>query len=276
MKTYLAELKHGRFILLKYDFICDMANLYGEWSEKETELFRAILSPGATVIEAGAHIGLHTVPLGQIVGPEGIVLSLEPQRALYRVLNGNIALNNLLNVWPFLLAAGATTGRAAIPEPTYETSTNYGNLTARADTEGNVPLVPIDHLAGRLDRPVQLIKIDVEAAGVETLLGSRAIITRDRPLLFVEYFEGNDQIIQTVRELGYVPFWFCVPGYSPDNYRSIRQNIFKEDGKLLGDFNLLCIPQDHSMPGFLQEAVSGQDLEDRKVAWVTDKIERWW
>lgn len=269
MKTYLAELKHGRFILLANDFICNLANLYGEWSEKEVELFSTILSSGDIVIEAGSHVGLHTIPLARQVGPQGSVIAIEPQRGLYHLLNGNIALNDLLNVYPFRAAVGENYGRAEVPDPDYETPNNYGNLSALAEDHGNVQMIPLDHLAAIVLQPVKLIKIDVEAAGVPALLGGKEIIARDRPFIFIEYFEQNDTIIETVRELGYRPFWFCAPGYSPNNWRNIRQNVFKtEDGKLTGDFNLLCVPVEEERFPELMEAGSGQEIEERKVQWV--------
>lgn len=275
MKTYLAELKHGRFILLANDFICNMANLYGEWAEREIELFRAILHPGDIVVEAGSHVGLHTIPLARIVGRSGSVIAIEPQRGLCYLLSGNIALNNLLNVHLFHMAAGSSYGRATILDPDYEAYLNYGNLSALADERGNVQMIPLDYLVEIMAGPARLIKIDVEAAGVSVLLGAREIIARDRPLIFIEYFQMNDAIIELVRELDYRPFWFCTLGYNSDNRRGIPQNVFvTADGKLTGDFNLLCVPNEVKMPGFLMEAEGGWQIEEHKVQWVQG-VETW-
>lgn len=273
MKTYIAELKHGRFILLEKDFVCDMANFYGEWSEKELDLFRTILMPGDVVIEAGSHVGLHTVPLARLVEPSGIVIALEPQQAFFNALCGNIALNNLLNVQVERVAVGESLGRASMPGTDYEYPTNYGNLTILGDAGGNIPMVTISHLAA--EKPVKLIKIDVEGAAFLALKGCEQIVSRDRPYIFVEYFEQDDRIIETVRDFGYRPFWFCVPGFNPDNYRRIKHNVFIRDGTLLGDFNLFCVPKEADrFPDFLLEAGSGQDIADNKVMWVID-VEEW-
>jgi hypothetical protein len=40
------------------------SDFYGEWSELEVKLFRKILAPESNVVEIGANLGLHSVPLG--------------------------------------------------------------------------------------------------------------------------------------------------------------------------------------------------------------------
>ena len=55
-------------------------DVYGEFSEGETEIFRQIVRPGDIVLEVGANIGVHTVFLAKAVSPGGGVIALEPQR----------------------------------------------------------------------------------------------------------------------------------------------------------------------------------------------------
>jgi FkbM family methyltransferase len=46
-----------------------------------------------TVLEVGANIGVFTVPLARFVHPGGRVIAFEPQRIMYQMLCGNLALN---------------------------------------------------------------------------------------------------------------------------------------------------------------------------------------
>src|SRR5262249_4949181 len=49
-----------------------------EYELNDAEFMRCIVRPGDTVIDVGAHVGLHTALLAHLVGPSGEVLALEP------------------------------------------------------------------------------------------------------------------------------------------------------------------------------------------------------
>src|SRR5205807_9301248 len=104
MKTFIKDCRWGRFILLRGDFISMYTDLYGEWSELEVKLFQKILKPESNVVEIGANLGLHTVPLAKVAN-KGRIICLEPQRIIFQMLCANIALNNLTNVFAYNAAA---------------------------------------------------------------------------------------------------------------------------------------------------------------------------
>ena len=56
---------------------------YGEWSLRETALFGRLVRPGHYVVDAGAHIGVHTLTFARLVGQQGKVFAFEPQRLLH-------------------------------------------------------------------------------------------------------------------------------------------------------------------------------------------------
>src|SRR5687767_11609897 len=86
--------KHAVMMYYSNDeYIGRSLDLYGEFSEGETELFQQIVRPGMTVIDAGANIGIHTVYFATAAGPTGRVFAIEPQRVIFHALCGNIALN---------------------------------------------------------------------------------------------------------------------------------------------------------------------------------------
>ena len=60
-----------------------------------------------------------TVAMARLVGPQGRVVALEPQRILYHMLCANLALNALGNVEARQLAAGSATGSLRIPDIDY-------------------------------------------------------------------------------------------------------------------------------------------------------------
>ncbi|HEV3118087.1 MAG TPA: hypothetical protein VGY58_13625, partial [Gemmataceae bacterium] len=61
--------RHGLMLYQPHDTVIGRSlDLYGEYSEGEVALFRHAVARGATVLDIGAHIGAHTVPLAQFTG----------------------------------------------------------------------------------------------------------------------------------------------------------------------------------------------------------------
>ena len=136
---------------------------WGEFSEGEVDLFRQVLRPGALVVEAGANIGAHTVPIAKLIGPTGHVWAFEPQRIVHQTLCANIALNSLTNVTALWAAVGREAGQLLVPTIDYARDNNFGGLGLEGRTQGEpVSVLTIDSL--RLPR-LDLLKADVEGHG---------------------------------------------------------------------------------------------------------------
>ncbi|QRQ24715.1 FkbM family methyltransferase [Escherichia coli] len=128
MRTYIKELRWGSFILLRGDMISNYASNYGEWCEVEVDLYKTLLSEGSNVLEIGANIGLHTIPLSKICR-NGKVICFEPQPPIFNMLCGNLAINNVLNVMPYNKAVGDICGDIIIPVSSYDKPWNYGSFS---------------------------------------------------------------------------------------------------------------------------------------------------
>ena len=94
--NHLIEGRHGYVLFNVNDrYVGRSIEEYGEWSPGETELFQRLVHAGDYVIDAGAHIGAHTLAFSRLVGRQGKVFAFEPQRLLYQILAANVALNSL-------------------------------------------------------------------------------------------------------------------------------------------------------------------------------------
>ena len=108
--------RHGIFMFSRNDnFVGRGLDLYGEWCDFEIQLLRNYIKFGDTVIDVGANIGTHAVAFGNMVGPMGAVHAFEPQRRLFTMLSGNVALNALEQVVCHQAAVGDSHGRDRAP-----------------------------------------------------------------------------------------------------------------------------------------------------------------
>ncbi len=180
----------------------------------------------ATVLDIGANIGVVSVVLARAAGPAARVLAFEPQRHLFNMLAGNLALNAADNVACRCEAVGAAPGVASLPVLNYRDFASFGsvelNRAAQSDAfqqaqDGrfeSVPMVSLDSLD--LAR-VALIKIDVEGMEDQVLAGARATIARDRPVMYVEHLKSDKSALgHTLAGMGYRLFDFydnfvCIP-----------------------------------------------------------------
>ncbi len=159
---------------------------------------REIHIPGTVILDAGANIGNHTVFFAAVLGAE--VVAIEPFAANLEVLRINITANGLerrVRVHGVALGAHTGLGCAMIGDPT-----NLGTVQVRAGA-GAVRIVTLDSTAG--DRPVGLIKIDVEGGEAGVLEGAAGTLRRWLPDIMVEA-DGAERFDTTARwlhEIGY-------------------------------------------------------------------------
>src|SRR5215212_3392726 len=112
--------KHAVMMYYATDqYIGRSLDLYGEFSEGETVLFQQIIRPGMIVVDAGANIGVHTLYFAQATGPSGRVIAIEPQRSIFHLLCGNLALNLIWNTTVVHAALGSKAGAIHVPPLDY-------------------------------------------------------------------------------------------------------------------------------------------------------------
>lgn len=249
----LAQCRHGRFLAMKSDaYVGRVLVKYGEYSEAEVMLWKQIVKPGMNAVDVGAYTGELTIPLARMVG-EGLVIAVEPQRQLYYMLCGNLALNQIGNVKPMLCGLGASSGEMEIDQIDYAAWGNFGGFSLsgdammeipRHDGKNKVELQTLDHVMAGL--PVHFIKIDVEGMELDVIRGAERAIAEHRPIIYVE----NDRerrskaLIQKLFDLDYLAFWHLAPLFNPTNYNNDM------DGDIFANVvsvNMLCIHRSRQM-----------------------------
>lgn len=234
----LTEFRFGRILYNKNDiYIGRSLSLYGEFSYGEAQLFEAAVKPGMTIVEVGANIGSHTIPLAQWAGPKGRVHAFEPQRIVYQTLCANVALNHLTNVITHYAAVGKAADELVVPELNPRSENNFGGLGLGGFDEGRkVPVVTVDSL----NLPAcHLIKADVEGMEEESLRGAEETIRRFHPILYVENDrkEKSDDLVRYIHSLGYRMYHHYPPLFYSENFKGNPENVFPN----IVSKNLLCV-----------------------------------
>src|SRR5215469_11112259 len=68
------------------------------WMERDAVVARKLISPGDTVLDIGANIGVYSRMLSRCVGPQGTVYAFEPIPHTFDFLSNNIRKLGLKNV----------------------------------------------------------------------------------------------------------------------------------------------------------------------------------
>ena len=246
----LSSTRHGIMLLNSNDVYMGQAFLqYGECCEIEIRLLKSLLKMPGLVVEVGANMGVHTVPLAAELARQGrSMLALEPQPIIFQQLCANLALNGLMNVTALPYACGKKSGVVSFEVPDYHSQGNFGGTSMRACSEtparhATVPCVRLDDLVP--ETTVGLIKIDVEGYELQVLEGSSSILKRSRPLLYVENdrVSQSPQLIQWLFDHGYELWWHVPPLFNSDNFRGVEENIYSN----ICSFNMLCVPKPNNL-----------------------------
>jgi FkbM family methyltransferase len=249
--TVMVATRHGPMVALAADaYITRSLQLYGEYGRDEADLFRQVVKPGMTVVEAGANIGAHSVMLARACAP-GPLIAFEPQQRVFQLLCANLVMNGVTNALAFPDAVGARAGMALLPELDYGRGYNFGSVSIQPiDASAG-----LDWSAGRPTRVVAidelalpacgLIKIDVEGFESAVLEGARQTIARCRPLLYVENDRASQQaaLIALIASLGYTQYWHVAPLFSRDNFNGAKDDVFNAAVSL----NMLCTPNESGL-----------------------------
>ena len=231
----LTETRHGTMLVNRNDYFMGQSLLvYGECSELELMFLLALAKRPGLVVEVGANMGIHTIPLAAALAKEGRMLyALEPQPIIFQQLCANLALNGLTNVRAFPYACGRQNGALMFDIPDYKKPGNFGATRLQAVDETSssrevVQCVRLDDLLGQA--LVGLLKVDVEGFELDVLKGCEDILGRCHPFLYVE----NDQVdkspalIQWLFDHDYRLWWHVPPLFNPSNYRGVADNRYGE------------------------------------------------
>lgn len=179
-KRRFVHSEHGNF------YVNPVSNLgsrllRGEYEPSTTALLSEYLKPGAVFVDLGANEGYFTVIASRLVGPEGIVIAIEPQTRLQEVLRMNLNANHCQNVRLVKAVVSSKTGRAQLA---LTPDMNTGATSLFRSTKYPLPTEEVQSFTlAELFTTLQihrcdLMKVDIEGAEYDALMGAREVLAR--------------------------------------------------------------------------------------------------
>jgi FkbM family methyltransferase len=178
----------------------------GAYEPHVTAVFRDRLRPGMHVLDIGANIGYYTMLSASLVGPSGSVTAVEPNPTSVKLLEASRRANSFGNVSVLQMAAGRELGLLVMHG-------SHGNVMTSAAPDDpvslmnstTVPSLRMDDLVPR-DKKIDFVKIDVEGAEYNALLGASELIKRCHPTVVSEFSPSTMPGVSGIDGRGYLRF----------------------------------------------------------------------
>ena len=176
-----------------------------------SEALARLISPGDTVIDAGANVGYMTILASVAAGPSGRVLAFEPHPELFAIIQQNVTtVYKQLNIARTELhqaALGDQPGTAELQVPP-DFSSNDGIARIRqalvpSEQSVMVQVKTLDCVLG--EESAAVFKLDVEGFEPQVLRGSFHALSdrRVRHIVFEDHAIGESEVVRVLREAGY-------------------------------------------------------------------------
>ncbi len=188
---------------------CQYDLLLGIYEVKVKQWITSELKEGMIFFDIGANVGYYTLLGARCVGSSGRVVALEPNPIVAAILRRNTHINSMKNVEIVQGAASRACGNVRLGRAgssSYASGLHCENPVDWIEVRG----YSLDALASELQIPaVDLVKLDVEGAEVETIEGMTKILDVDRPKVLMElhsHFGTADlhPAVQKLKNAGYI------------------------------------------------------------------------
>jgi FkbM family methyltransferase len=176
-----------------------------------SEALVRLVTPGDTVIDAGANIGYMTVLAAALAGSAGRVYAFEPHPTLFQTLSRNVERRrrpgSASDVRLYDAALGASVGRARLVVPDgFESNDGLASVRRDAgDVAGaiDVAMTTIDDAVGPTS--VGVLKLDVEGYELEVLDGAASALRRRaiRHIVFEDHGGPDSAVVRRLESHGY-------------------------------------------------------------------------
>ncbi len=206
---------HRPFTIVNGETVSEHLAAYGVYEEGLTEGFLRLIQPGQVVVDIGMHLGYYATLFARLVSESGAVHAFEPTPSTREIASRNLGQFRQVAVHPFAVWNCAQ----QITFNDFGTAWMAFNSFTDARMENGPPAprqyavetVTLDAFRQRLQRKIDVVKIDAESAEEQILAGAEGLLRSDQPLVTIEVGDLGDSrssrhLIEVLRGQGYHPW----------------------------------------------------------------------
>ncbi len=192
--------------------------LFGQFEREVAAAYRRLLRPGSVVLDVGANVGAHSLPMAQLCGDRGAVHAFEPTVFALEKLRANRALNSELEAQLFIHHALLDDGKQAPPPVAIPSSWELSGREGGArhpqhggafKAIGSARQQTLDQFVAEQGLScIDLIKLDVDGNELPVLRGAAITLEKYAPPILMEFAldyetEAFVEILEILRAVGY-------------------------------------------------------------------------
>ena len=173
----------------RFDASSNNEVILGFWEQNMQSLYGRYLHPGDVVFDLGAHQGFLAMLAADLVGEHGEVHAFEPSPTNFSRMVENLRLNAVRNCRPVHAAVSDRNGRVEFSDTAHDNSNTYIQSSPhfRNQPTVQIPALSLDvYLEANSSKPPDFIKVDVEGAEFDALVGAERLLNTRRPLMYLE------------------------------------------------------------------------------------------
>jgi FkbM family methyltransferase len=193
----------------------------------DTSILKRFLARGDTFVDVGANHGSFSIVASKALGPEGLIVAIEPQERKAELVEKSLAANAQCEYQVHRFACGDKTGDVDFFIPT----NSSGGAGVFPGYSAIVPHAKVAVSMRRLDDALDwayfpgrvFMKVDVEGSEAILLRGAREMITSRKPPIMLEINptsmtasgKTKDAVFGCLQRLGYAEFFEVKPFGGP-------------------------------------------------------------
>lgn len=163
-------------------------SLFGVYEPRVTRVFKKEVKCGDVIIDIGSCIGYYTLLAARLVGAYGEVYSFEPNPANFSLIKKSVGINKFKNVVLLCKAVSSNVRKTKLYlSGKYSGSNSIYKFNGEQCQFVDVETICLDNYFPK-DKKINFIKIDVEGAEYEAILGMQKLIRKNHNIKIITEF----------------------------------------------------------------------------------------